>query len=173
MAKKKHKQLTYEEQKEYALTRLPQDPIRREAVKNVINDISDGATWSVLTEKLKTDYYGLGKKYSDSNTMEIIKEARMYLRRDFENYVKEAKINIFTKAMDLFTECKEMGDRATALKCLQYVAKLTGVDTSREGPQVNILGLHKEGITINFGFEKNEEENNNNDIQEAEVIEEQ
>lgn len=147
--KYKDKEYIYDKPSVYLATKLPKDVKRIEAVKNVINDILEGGTYSVLLEKLQKDYYNIDKKYTKSNAESIVKEARAVIKKDFDDYVGNAKEQIWNKALDLYTECKEVGDRATALKALQYVAKLTGIEDIQK-VDMNING----NIEIDFGFDE-------------------
>lgn len=144
MATRYYKDKVYE----YDLTqRNIVNETRLEAIKHVINDMIDGATHSVLRQKLEQDAYGLGKKYNDSNALHIIKEARSVIKQDFKEFVSQAREQIWNASMDLFTESKEVGDRATALKTLQYIGKLSGVEDVQK-VDVNLNGT----LEIDFGL---------------------
>lgn len=125
--------------------RMPVSVQRIEAIKNVYNDMQNAAPYSVLAEKLQKDCYGVGKCYSDTESYAIIAQARKLLQSDFKDYTKDAREQIWCGVMDLATESKEMGDRATALKCFQYIGKLFGV----EEPQKLDINANQ---TINIEF---------------------
>lgn len=125
--------------------RMPVSIHRMEAIKNVYNDMCNAAPYSVLCEKLQKDYYNIGKKYSDNESYAIIAQARKLLQNDFKDYCKDAREQIWLGVMDLATESKEMGDRATSLKCFQYIGKLLGVE---EAQKINVNT--NESIKIEF-----------------------
>lgn len=125
--------------------RFPVSVQRMEAIKNVYNDMQNAAPYSVLAEKLQKDCYGVGKCYSDNESYAIIAQARKLLQSDFKDYTRDAREQIWCGVMDLATESKEVGDRATALKCFQYIGKLFGV----EEPQKLDINANQ---TINIEF---------------------
>lgn len=125
--------------------RMPVSIQRMEAIKNVYNDMQNAAPYSVLAEKLQKDCYGVGKCYSDNESYAIIAQARKLLQSDFKDYTRDAREQIWCGVMDLATESKEMGDRATALKCFQYIGKIFGV----EEPQKLDINANQ---TINIEF---------------------
>lgn len=128
-------------------TRHIKDPQRQEAIKNVVNDIIDGATNSVLLQKLQEDCYDIGRKYSSSNAQKIVIEARAILKEDFDKSIKNARETLWNCTMDIYTEAKQMGDFSDALKALQYVGKLSGLD------DVHKIDMTLKGdIEINFGL---------------------
>lgn len=127
--------------------RMPVSIQRINAIKSVYNDMCDAAPYSVLAEKLQKDIYGVGKKYSDNESYAIIAQARKLLQSDFKDYCKDAREQIWLGVMDLATDSKEMGDRATALKCFQYIGKLLGVEEAQKY-DVKLDG----NVTIDFGI---------------------
>lgn len=139
MGRKKKENLKTDEE------RMPVSVERMELIKSVYNDMLNAASYSVLAQKIQNDCYGIGKKYGDTESYEIIKQARRLLQSDFKDYCKDAREQIWGSVMDLATESKEMGDRATALKCFQYVGKLLGI----EEPQKLDVKLDS-NVTIEF-----------------------
>lgn len=97
-----------------------------EAVRNVVNDILDGATYSVLFQKLTEDEYGLDYKYSQSMAQKIITKARKRMRDDYKEALPQMRETLTNICMDILSEAKQIGDRMNALKAVDYVAKLTG-----------------------------------------------
>lgn len=121
---------------------------KREAVKRVINDMLNGATNSVLTEKLMNDDYELDFKYTKNGAQHITKEARRILRKDFETERAELRERIFAMYMDVYTEAKEIGQHQSALKALENICKLTGVNE----PDKQEVTLND--VVIDFKFDE-------------------
>lgn len=97
-----------------------------DAIRNVVNDILDGATYSVLFQKLTEDEYGLDYKYSQSMAQKIITKARKRMKEDYKEALPQMRETLTNICMDILSEAKQIGDRMNALKAVDYVAKLTG-----------------------------------------------
>ena len=112
------------------------------AVRNVVNDILNGAVYSVVFQKLIEDGYGLDFKYSKSMAQKIITAARKRMREDYKEVVPNMKELLTNLCLDILSECRDSGDRQTALKAVQEVAKLTGsydpIKTENKVEVVNI-----------------------------------
>lgn len=101
--------------------------IRREqAIRNVCNDILNGATYSVLYSKLIEDEYGLNYKYSQSTAQKIITASRKRLKEDYKEALPEMRETLTNVCLDILSDAKLMGDRMNAIKAVQEIAKLTG-----------------------------------------------
>lgn len=123
--------------------------IRREnAIRHIINDLLNGAVYSVLKTKLMEDEYGIGHCYSEDGVYDLVTEARKRIMQDFEEEREHIKSELMARLNDLFTECREVGDRGVALKTLQEIAKLTGAyEPMKIDQKVD------EQITIDFNLE--------------------
>lgn len=127
-----------------------------EAVRHVVNDILDGATYSVLFQKLTEDEYGLDYKYSQSMAQKIITEARKRMKEDYKEALPQMRETLTNICMDILSEAKQIGDRMNALKAVDYVAKLTGAYTP-EQKEVTVKEM-----TIDFNLLNNETEHQGN-----------
>lgn len=119
--------------------------VRKEiAIRHVVNDLMDGAVYSVIITKLTEDHYELGKNYNKGTAKQLIAEARKRIKKDFEEQLPEIKSSLTNMLLDLFTEAKEVGDRMNAIKCIQEIAKLTGAYSPTQ-QEVKV-----QNITIDF-----------------------
>lgn len=126
--------------------------IRKElAIRHIINDLLDGAVFSVIITKLTEDGYEVGKKYCRSTAINMFKEARKRIKADFEEQLPEIKSNLTNMLYDLFTEAKQVGDRMNAIKAIQEIAKLTGAYEAQK-QDITIKDL-----TIDFNLLNNED----------------
>ena len=109
---------------------------KQELTKCLINDMMDGATYSIMIDKLQSDGYGIGVKfYTDaqrSYCYELIKDAKDIIKKDFEDYIIDAREQLWNSVMDLASESREVGDRSTALKAYQYIGKLSGIEDTQK-----------------------------------------
>lgn len=120
------------------------------AVRFVQNDILNGATYSVILNKLVDDAYGLGHNYSPTNGQKIITKARKILKEDYKELVPQMRETLTNICMDILTEARESGDRANAIKAVQEVAKITGA-YQPEQREITVKEL-----TIDFNLLDNE-----------------
>lgn len=125
------------------------------AVKNVINDILNGGTYSVLMNKLMEDYYEIGHKYSSAQSIRLIREARELIKKDTEEQLPYLKEDMIARFLDIYTECREIGDRMNAIKALEHINKLCGLYQDKLKVDADI----KQEIVIDFGYDKDESEN--------------
>lgn len=137
-------------------------------VRHVINDILNGATYSVLHAKLVEGLYCPNqddeeqvKLYSRSsfNAARLISEARRRIKADTDEMIKHKREDAINRALDVYTECRELGDRMNAIKALDQINKLTGVYEHN----INVKGQLDSNIIISFGLNNNEDEDEGNE----------
>lgn len=135
------------------------------AVKCVYNDIINGEPKSVIAEKLKNDLYGIGRKYiSQTGINKIYSEARKCLILDFDEERPYLKEQLYTYLKDIYADCKRTGDHYNGINAINSIAKLLGLQEGAKQPTLQVNT--KDGVTIKFGFNDNE----NEQITESEVI---
>lgn len=120
------------------------------AVRYTYNQMLDGATFSILINNLMDDEYDLGFKYSKSGAEKVVLAARNILREDFENDLPHLKEKILAQYYDIYTEAKNSSQYQSALKALENISKLTGLNE----PEKKDVVIRS--IDINFGFEEME-----------------
>jgi hypothetical protein len=118
-----------------------------EVVNHIYNDICNGATYTNCLNKLMNDDYEVGHKYSESRADKLIQMARKLIRQDFEEDRKEIKARLYVAIQDVFNECREANDRSNALKCLEQISKLLGLN------EPDKIDMRLQNIDIDFGFE--------------------
>ena len=118
-----------------------------EVVNHIYNDLCNGATYTNCLNKLMNDYYEVGHKYSESRADALISEARRLIRKDFEEDRKEIKARLYVAIQDIFNECREANDRSNALKALDQISKLLGLN------EPDKIDMRLQNVDINFGFE--------------------
>ena len=134
---------------------MAHNKVRHEmAVRHCVNDILNGATWSVMTKKLQEDEYGLGHCYSHCQTDRIIQEARQRIKEDTDEMMKSLKEDMIARTLDVYSEARELGDRLSALKALEQLNKMFGFYENK----LKVEGNVNSNVTINFGFNEEESE---------------
>ena len=121
--------------------------VRKDEVVNYIyNDICNGATYTNCLKKLMEDCYGVGHCYSESRADILISEAKKLIRKDFEEDRKEIKGRLYVALQDVFNECREWNDRGNALKALDQISKLLGLNEPEK------VDMKLQNVTIDFGL---------------------
>lgn len=129
-----------------------QTKIRREQIiKMLYNDICQGAMYSHMMDKLMNDGYGINYNYTESTAKNLITDVRNMIKKDFAEAKPQMREQLLTQLYDTYTECREAGDRMSALNALKQIAKLTGADEADKfAVDCNLFG----DINIEFGFDK-------------------
>ena len=125
-------------------------------IKDVYNDMLNGAMMSNIIDKLKEG--GYGKKYKYDQAYKIFCEAKNLVKLDFAIERPFLKEQLYMYLMDIYTDCRTSNDRYNAIQAINSIAKITGI--SDEGSKINIES--KGDIKISFGFNKDETEEKEN-----------
>lgn len=129
-----------------------QTKIRRETIiKLLYNDICQGAMYSNMMDKLMNDGYGVNFNYSEATAKNLITDVRNIIKKDFAEAKPQIREQLLMQLYDTYTECREVGDRMSALNALKQISKLTGADEAEKfAVDCNLFG----DINIEFGFDK-------------------
>lgn len=145
--------------KSKATGRLKQNSVVRfNAIKHAYNDILQGATDSMVVNKLTEDFYEVGKAYTEGHAKHVLQEAKQLIFQDMESELRDIRIGLMAKAYDTYTDAREHGDRTNAIAALNFISKITGALDPRYG-QTNV-----QNITIDFHFD----DDNNEEYEEVE-----
>lgn len=143
-------------------------------VSEVYVDLCNGLTKSDVLKKLQAGMYKNqeGKPLCQRSSYDYVKNAYMRMQYDFQQQVDELRADLYAKMMAVYSDCMKKGDRYNALIALDKIMKLTGC-AAKEAPQTAIqINNNSDGITINFGFGKDEKEDDEKvgKIEDAEII---
>lgn len=147
----------------------PQTVEHLNALKATYNHLIQGGTYTTAYNNLRSDGFKIGKEYCSGSCDEIIAEAKELIKADFKADREIAREKLFMYLQDIYTECRENGDRFVAVKAVAEMNKLLGL-TETKNPSIKVQT--KEGVTIKFGFGNDDEQEDNTEIQEAEIINE-
>lgn len=142
-------------------------------VDAVYKDIAKGVSRSVIIDKIKKGSYKCMEKPLAARTAATYYTAaldRFAVDTDIE--AEKLRTMFYGRYEKLLNEAVAKGDIFNARGILDSMSKIfLGVKENQTNIQVNAL---KDGISINFGFNNDNEDNNvnddKNDIQEAEII---
>lgn len=128
-------------------------------VENVLDqvyvDICNGVSRFDCMQKLQKGVYG--KELTKRNAYEYYNAAfdRLAVNSDIE--AEKLRSLLYSRYETLLEECVEKGDMYNARGVLDSMAKIfLGVDKPQTAIQIN--SDKENGITVNFGFSKNDEE---------------
>lgn len=118
------------------------------AAKHTYNAMLEGATFSILLNNLMEDEYGIGYNYSRGGAEKVIAAARKILRDDFEKDLPHIKEKMIAQYYDIYTEAKNSSQFQSAIKALENVAKMIGLNA----PEQKEITLNN--VVIDFAFEE-------------------
>lgn len=144
--------------KDKATAKLKDTTRREVAVRHVVNDIMMGATKSVIIQKLMEDEYGLSYNFSSSAASDILRLSRLRIKEDTQEMLPSLRDDMINRNLDVYSECRELGDRLGALKALDQISKICGIYENKV-----TLAAEVKVIEIDFGLdgEGNEERGGN------------
>lgn len=130
-----------------------------EIISDIYVDMANGYTSSDILEKLtKGMYEGQKKPLGIRTAQEYIAAARDRMHYDFEAQCKVLREDLYNKLISVYADAIQNNDRYNALIAVDKIMKLTGVGQPQQQNNIQV-NASKEGITINFGFKKDEETN--------------
>ena len=141
--------------------------IHEMVIRSLVNDILDGATLSVMVTKLTEGLYAPNEDakkdyiYTKLYAHRLIKQARDRIKADTDEMIPSLREDALNRMLDVYTECRELGDRMNAIKALDNINKLMGLYENK----VNLQGTISKDITISFGLSQpnNDDENEENE----------
>lgn len=162
---KSHTLPTYAERREAVKGNHPMQMKRWMKVDALIDqvycDVLNGLSNSDIIKKLTAcAYNGQEKPIVFRNAYEYIEAARERIAFDFERNAEELRADLYGKMLAVYEDCVKNGDRYNALQALDKIMKLTGVAQDKQQNNIQ-LNATSSGVTINFGFNKEEETNDN------------
>lgn len=123
-------------------------------------DIINGLSTSDIVEKFaQCAYEGQEKPIKERTAKDYISAARRRLEYDYQYEADQLRHDLYAKMLAVYADAVEHGDRYNALIALDKVMKLTGcaIDKQQNNIQLNATSS---GVTINFGFNKEDSEEN-------------
>ena len=118
-------------------------------IRNIVNDILDGATRSVIVSKVKEDAYGIGRTYSEARVDQFIRKAREIIQQDTLEMIPSMRDDMINRLLDVYTDAKKKGDSNGALKALDQLSKVCGLYEQK----LRVEGHTTNEIIIDFGFD--------------------
>ena len=124
-------------------------------VDQVYCDKLNGLSTSEIYVKFANcKYDGQKKPIGERTAADYIAAAKSRLMYDYESDLKEQRAEIYGKILAVYNDAVEENDRMAALSAIDKLMKLGGMDKPQTAIQIN--GGEDGGITVNFGFSKDE-----------------
>ena len=157
---KTHSLPTFQERKAAAKSFNPLKKARWLTTDHIVDQVYcdklNGLSFSEIILKFANCQYDGQKKPIGARTAcDYISAAKDRLMYDYESDMKELRADIYGKIMAVYNDAVEEGDRANALAALEKIMKLGGI-SDKPTTAVQVVN-NKEGITVNFGFNKDED----------------
>lgn len=130
------------------------------AIKKAYKELLLGKPKSEIRDALTNDDYGIGKKYAENTSKDLVEVAQRLIMEDMEGELQNIRIGLMAKAYDVYSDAREHNDRTNAMSALNFISKITGALDPRYG-QTNV-----QNITIDFKFD------NDDDVEEYEEVNE-
>lgn len=158
---KSHSLPTYEQRKA-AITKERTNPLKLQRwmivdhiVDQVYCDKLNGISTSEIYVKFANcKYDGQKKPIGERTAADYIAAAKSRLMYDYESDLKEQRAEIYGKILAVYNDAVEEGDRMAALSAIDKLMKLGGMDKPQTAIQIN----GDDGVTINFGFSSDKED---------------
>lgn len=127
-------------------------------VDQVYYDLVNGLTRSEVLKKLQEGLYeGQDKAIQYRTAADYVKAAQTRMHYDFEAELDEIRADLYSKMIAVYNDAMQKNDRYNAIGALNSIMKLTGAEKKTPDTAIQI-NSDKENVTINFGFNNNEEE---------------
>lgn len=132
-------------------------------VDEIYADLCNGLTTHECRAKMMEGLYDVGhykgKKLSEVQSYRHVAKALELMNQEAEQERRTLRNVMYNRLLAVYQDAVEQNDRGNAIKAIETMMKLTGINQAEN--QTNIqINNEKEGITINFGFQNNELENN-------------
>lgn len=120
-------------------------------------DLINGLSTSDIIEKFaECAYEGQTKAIKMRTAQDYIRAARNRMELDFQYEADQLRHDLYAKMLAVYSDAVEHNDRYNALIALDKIMKLTGCALDKQQNNIQ-LNATSSGVTINFGFKKDEE----------------
>lgn len=117
-------------------------------------DIINGFSRYELLRRLEVDYYNWGSdKWCRAKRFEVLKKAYDQCKLELIENREELKMTMFNRYLSVYQSSIENMDRANAIKALDSISKLSGINDPEK------IDINQDlTITIDFGLNKKEDD---------------
>lgn len=130
-----------------------------EVIDQVYCDIANGRTKTEIIKMLKGGHYG--KTMQTRNAYDYYNAAVDRFCTEKNEQADKLRAIYFGRFETLYRDAIQKGDIYNANNILQSVCRIFGLEAPKSPATAIQINNEKEGITVNFGFKKKEEINDN------------
>lgn len=154
---------THEERKKARKAKSPVKIAKWDAADKIVGlvycDLINGLSTSDIIDKFAQCLYeGQEKPIKMRTAQDYIRAARNRMELDFQYEADQLRHDLYAKMLAVYADAVEHNDRYNALIALDKIMKLTGCAVEKQQNNIQ-LNATSSGVTINFGFKKDEETN--------------
>lgn len=158
-----HSLRTPEERREARSCKGKQNSTRWNIADRIVGlvycDLINGLSSTDVIEKFaKCAYEGQPRAIKMRTAQDYIRAARNRMELDFQFEADQLRHDLYAKMLAVYSDAVEHNDRYNALIALDKIMKLTGCALDKQQNNIQ-LNATSSGVTINFGFKKDEETN--------------
>ena len=129
-------------------------------VDQIYCDIANGMTNSDIVQKLTNGLYeGQTRGIAKKTAQDYLTAAHDRMHYDFESKLPQMREDLYLKFMSVYEDCIAKGDRYNAIGALRGLMDVTGMNLKQPTTAIQINSDKEGGVTVNFGFKKEEETN--------------
>jgi hypothetical protein len=156
-----HSLRTHEERKKARKAKSPVKIAKWDAADKIVGlvycDLINGLSTSDIIDKFAQCLYeGQEKPIKMRTAQDYIRAARNRMELDFQYEADQLRHDLYAKMLAVYADAVEHNDRYNALIALDKIMKLTGCAVEKQQNNIQ-LNATSSGVTINFGFKKDEE----------------
>lgn len=128
-------------------------------VDQVYCDLCNGISKSDIIMKFANcQYDGQKKSIGERTAQDYIASAVDRLHYDMEAKQEDLRADLYGKLLTVYNDAMQANDRYSAIGALQTIMKLTGCMIQQPQTAIQINSDKEGGVTVNFGFEKKDED---------------
>ena len=128
-------------------------------VDQVYCDLCNGVAKSEIVLKFKECLYdGQKKSIGYRTATDYINAAMNRLHFDMEADFADMRADLYGKLLAVYNDAMEKNDRYSAIGAITTIMKLCGVGNDKPQTAIQINSDKEGGVTVNFGFEKKDED---------------
>lgn len=128
-------------------------------VDQVYCDKLNGLSTSEIVVKFANcQYDGQKKAIKERTAQDYIASAVDRLHYDMESKQEDLRADLYGKLLTVYNDAMQANDRYSAIGALQTIMKLTGCMIQQPQTAIQINSDKEGGVTVNFGFEKKDED---------------
>lgn len=135
---------------------LPYSKVEHLIDQIYVDALNGESRYHIKRKIMEGGYEGQTKGLSDRQAESYISAVKQRIKNDFADKHEDARNLLMGRFEAVYNDSQILGDHHAAIRALENIGKIIGAYNS-ENPTIQVNTDNK-GITINFGFANNKEE---------------